>query len=197
MSIFVCKGTLARLLTGLMVAALFSVAFVVTGPSARAATGSSTGTATITGGSLSLTAPEDFSFGEVTLDGMSDQTTTGTFSVGVDDPTGTNAGWELKASLTLLSNGTNTLPDAAQILQLSDITPNEVGGSTPAENSANSFPFTFPTSASSAAVFYNAAAGSGQGQHTYSVKVTQNVAKNSFAGNYSGTLTVSLDAGPA
>jgi hypothetical protein len=190
MSTFLGKGTLNKLMTSLLVAAIISTVFLANMQHANAATG----TVDLTGGELTLTAPENFSFSGVTLDGLADKSATGTFTVGVDDPTGTNAGWKLSATLTaLVDTNSHTLP-AAQILTSDDISVSDTSGATAATNTI-SYPYTFP--ASPATSFYTADVNTGQGSHSYDVTVTQDVPKNSYAGTYSGTLTISLEAGPA
>ncbi|MBN9386735.1 MAG: WxL domain-containing protein [Chloroflexi bacterium] len=190
MSTFFGKGTLNKLMTSLMVAAIISTVFLASIQHANAATG----TVDLSGGDLTLTVPTDFSFSGVTLDGLADKSATGTFTVGVDDPSGTNAGWKLSAILTPLADtNSHTLP-AAQILTSNDIAVTDTSGATAATNSI-SYPYTFPESV--ATVFYNAAVNTGQGSHSYGVTITQSVPKNSYAGTYSGTLTISLVAGPA
>jgi hypothetical protein len=182
--------TINKLVASLMVAAMFAAAFMISGHNASAADG----TVTLTGGTLALTDPGDFVFGAVTLDGLSAQSTTGTFTVGVDDPTASNAGWRLMSTLTPLTDAaTHALP-AATIAAGADIDPTNTAGATAATNSIT-YPYTFP--AAVATTFYNAAINTGQGSHTYDVTATQSVPKNSFAGDYTATLTVTLISGPA
>lgn len=185
--------TINKLVASLMFAAMFAAAFMVSGATASAATG----TVALTGGTLGITAPSNFSYTGVTLDGLSAKTATGSFTVGVDDPTGTNAGWKLTATMSLMADAVtptpNTLP-AAQILVAGNIAITDTAGATAATNSIT-YPYTFP--AVTATTFFNAAVNTGQGSHSYAVTATQSVPKNSYAGTYTATLAVSLAAGPA
>ncbi len=175
MTCFNSLNNLSKLVTSLLVAALFAAAFFVSGATANAATG----TATLSGGTLTITAPSNFTFSAVTLDGLSNKTATGPFTVGVDDPTGTNAGWKLTATLTALADSAtptpHTLP-APTIAVAADITPTDTLGATPATNSIT-YPYSFPPT--TATTFYNAAVNTGQGSHSYAVNITQSVPKNS------------------
>jgi hypothetical protein len=177
---------LHKLVASLMVAALFAAAFFTTTPSASAADG----TVTLSGGTLTITAPENFAFTAVTLDGLSDKPTTGVFTVGVNDPTGSNAGWRV---LTHSVNVAKTLP-ATTIASSAAVAVTDTTGATAATNSAV-YPYTF--SATNTLPFYNAAADTGQGSHSYAVTTSQVVPKNSLAGTYTATLTVTLSSGPA
>lgn len=183
---------LHKLVASLMVAALFAAAFFTTTPSASAADG----TVTLSGGTLTITAPENFAFTAVTLDGLSDKPTTGVFTVGVNDPTGSNAGWRLTATMGVLTHSVNvakTLP-ATTIASSAAVSVTDTTGATAATNSAV-YPYTF--SATNTLPFYNAAADTGQGSHSYAVTTSQVVPKNSLAGTYTATLTVTLSSGPA
>src|SRR3954467_11540502 len=99
MTHFSSMRNLNKLVASLMVAVMFAAAFFATSPSAKAAEGS----VTLTGSPApAITAPDNFTFHAVTLDGLADKPTSGTFTVGVNDATGTNAGWKLTAVMTTL-----------------------------------------------------------------------------------------------
>src|SRR6476660_4516640 len=93
--------------TGLF--ALFIVGSLVIAGSAVSA---ATSTATLTAGSLTITAaPANFSYsGTLTGDVLN---LTSSFAVSVNDATGSKAGWNLQASIGVLTNAaTDTIPAA-------------------------------------------------------------------------------------
>src|SRR4051794_19581907 len=80
------------------------------------AVGASTATATLGAGSLTITAaPANFSYaGTLTGDVL---TLSSSFALSVNDATGSKAGWNLQASVGVLTAGTDTIPASAHTIQ--------------------------------------------------------------------------------
>jgi hypothetical protein len=195
MTHFSSLKNLNKLVASLMVAALFAAAFMVSGSTAKADT--TTGQLTLTGGAVTVN-PSGFTFSDKpTFTGLLDDSTSGSFTLSVADLTGSNAGWKIQASMTLLEIGTtgHKLP-AATIAVDSDVTvttTNGDGSQTPTGNTVTYSPYTF---SSAPTLFFTAAANSGQGNHTIGVNVQQDIPAYSYAGTYSSTLTVTIVSGP-
>lgn len=158
-------------------------------------TGTSTGTAAITGGALTLGTVSAASFSG-TLNGLN-QVFTSSNSAAVTDATGTGNGWNLTITGTQFTTGDTTprtLPTSA--LQITGVTAAATSGSTAtAPSNSVTHPLTVPVGAT-AAKFYNAAANSGMGAFTLTTSYNLSIPAATYAGTYSSTLTVSLISGP-
>ena len=185
-----------RILACLAAAALAAIG--PAGPSAGWSTAlaqsTTTGTATVSGGQLSLGSVGAVSF-TGTLTGL-DQVFTSSNSVGVTDATGTGNGWNVTVVGTQFSTGggsPHTLATTA--LAITGVTAAASGSSTvTAPTNSISYPFSVPTS--TAAKFFNAATNTGMGAFNLTANYSLSVPASAFAGSYSSTLTVSLVAGP-
>jgi hypothetical protein len=128
---------------------------------------SSTGTATLTAGSLAFAAPATVTF-SATLTGL-DQTTSATQAIDVADATGSGVGWKLQATSTAFctSGNAHCLANAATTVQSPGPTVACDASSTcTTATNGVSYPFTLPaaTTAPAATTFFNAAAASGIGK---------------------------------
>lgn len=159
---------------------------------------SGTGTANVTGGTLSETTTVAPTV-SVTLNGT-DQVPTYTLAVGASDNTGTGAGWNLTITSTQFSTGGATPKTLAT-------TASSVTGATSASNGTGTYtaptngityPLTVPagTTAPAAVKFFNAAAGTGLGSFTITPTVGVSIPANAYAGTYTSTITLSIVSGP-
>ncbi len=164
------------------------------GPAAYAA--DTNGSATITAGSLSLTAPATVAF-TATLGGA-DQNVTAPQSLDVLDATGTGVGWNVTATSTTFTAGARTLSTSAVTEPVAPTQScDEATSCTPATN-AVSYPYTLPagTVAPTATKIMSAAAGTGLGAQTSVHTMRLAVPANTFAGSYASTWTYSLVSAP-
>lgn len=166
------------------------------GMPAAASADTTTSSGTVTGGSLSLSAPGAANWaGGVTLNGT-DQVASVSVPLSVNDPRGTGAGWNLTIKGTQFENEDGkTLP--ADGSSLMGATSACVGGTcTSPDNTATAYAIDVPVGASPSAKFFSAAADSGMGNFTITPAVDVSVPANSYAGTYSSTLTLAATSGP-
>lgn len=169
--------------TGLL--AFFIVgSLLVAGP----AVGAATSTATLTGGTLAITAPPaNFSYtGTLTGDVLN---LPSSFAVSVNDPTGTKAGWNLQATIGVLTNaGGDTIPAANHTIQ--SVAISGVTGTAPTNSVATG---AIPTAGGK---IFNAAANTGKGKSTETFTTQLAVPADAAAGSYTATMTVTIVSGP-
>ncbi len=150
-----------------------------------------TSTATLTAGTLSITTPAaDFSYPTTVLTG-SQFNLTSSFLVGVTDATGSKAGWNLQASIGVLTanSGADTIPAANHTIQSVSIA--TVTGTGP--TNSITYPMQIPTT--TAKIFSaNANTGKGVSSETFNTQLT--VPADAAAGTYTAVLTVSVVSGP-
>jgi hypothetical protein len=149
-----------------------------------------TGSVTLTGGSLAITAtPTNFTYPSTVLTGSA-ITLTSSFSLTVDDATGSGAGWNLTASAPPLTDSVgNTIPAGNQTIE--SVVVSGVTGTAP--TNGVSYPMGLPTST---AKIFSANANTGRGQSTETFNLQLVVPADAFAGTYTTSLTVSLISGP-
>ena len=200
-------------------AALCAAAIAGGGLALDAGVAGATGNATITvtGGSLTLTAPTTLTWA-VTLNG-SNQTVvdavSGDQQMTVNDATGTGAGWHITVSGTTFTNGAHTLPDAGTFSTTGSKTSSSAAtGYTTAcvaattctlPTNSTSYPVAVTTAASSptAVTIFDTAAATGVGQILIGGSASANpvgwwvnVPSNAFAGAYTSTVTIAIVSGP-
>ncbi len=188
------------------------------GVPAFAATSANTSvSATLTGGTLSVTAPASLSWA-ATLNGT-DQSLAEPATLGANDNTGTGNGWNVTVVSTALTATINSAPvtipsnwavelngssSSASATTAPAMTENQPSGSTgtytdPTGNTAT-YPLAVPgvhgRSNPTPAVVYSAAAGSGMGDFNLAADVWQNIPANAKAGNYTATFTWAIAVGP-
>jgi hypothetical protein len=178
----------------LRIVLLFAVAMSVAVPA-----WSSTGTATLTAGSLELTTPASISF-SATLTGL-DQTADATQAIDVSDATGSGAGWDLQATSTAFctAGDAHCLADTATTIAAPGPTVACAAGATctVASNTA-SYPYALPAAATAptATTFFAADASSGMGAQVVTATFTVAIPANTYAGVYDSTWTYSLVSAP-
>jgi len=111
------------------------------------------------------------------------------FAVGVNDTTGSSAGWKLQATIGLLTSGSDTIPAANHTIQSVAVT--GVTGIAPTNSIA--YPLAIPTASGK---IFNAAVNTGTGQSTMTFSTRLSVPADAAAGTYTATLTVTIAAGP-
>ena len=175
---------MARMLRNALVSLFALVVFVVP----VTAVGATSASATFTAGSLSISAPPaNFSYsGTLTGDVLN---LASSFAIGVTDATGSKAGWNIQASIGVLTNvASDTIPAANHTI--TGVTVSGVKGTAPTNSVALG---AIPTTT---AKIYNAAASTGMGQSTMTFATKLAVPADAAAGTYSATLTVTIVSGP-
>jgi WxL domain surface cell wall-binding len=147
-------------------------------------------TATVTGASgISMSLPANPSLSD-TLDGT-DQTVSWSAILGLVDARGSGAGWNLTIAATTFSDGSGHTLAAGSV---SGVTAACVAGSScTAATNAISYPLTL---SSTAAKFFNAAAGTGMGRVNVTPSVDVAIPGNAYAGTYTSTVTLAAVSGP-
>jgi hypothetical protein len=177
-----------------------------------------TGTVGLTGGSLTLTAPSSLTWA-ATLNGQDQQlvdATTGDTQYGVNDATGSGAGWHVTASATTFTSGSLTLANAGTLStngstsSVSSTTVpgsqcNTSGGANTCVLSAStaSYPVAITTAASTPTAFtiYDDSANAGMGSITVGTSAHPvgwwvSVPSSAAAGTYTSTITMAIVSGP-
>lgn len=176
------------------------LAFVLVAVSAIAVA-AETGTVTITGGTLSVTAA-DVALSGVTLDGT-DQTSTsaaGSNSWSATDARGTGAGWNLTIEATDFDDGgTNTI-DISEVgskfkIQLLDTNVTVTAGNTKPVSQVATLT-DIPTTGGSALKFLSAATDTGMGTYAIAPNFELEVPAETYAATYTSTITVTEVTGP-
>lgn len=161
---------------------------------------SSTGTATLTAGSLAFIAPQTVAF-SATLTGL-DQTATAAQAIDVADATGSGTGWKLQATSTpfCTSGNVHCLANAATTVQSPGpaVACDALSSCTTATHGAGLYPYTLPaaTVAPTATTFFNATVGTGLGKQTVTATFTVAIPANTYAGTYNSIWTYSLASAP-
>ncbi len=140
-------------------------------------------------GTLSITAaPGNFAY-SATLSG-DPLNLTSSFAVGVNDATGSGAGWNLQATISVLTDAaSDTIPAADHTIQSVALS----GTTGIAPTNGISYPLAIPTSA---AKIFNAAVNTGTGQATMTFSTQLMVPADAAVGTYTAALTVTIAAGP-
>jgi len=164
------------------------------------------GTATLTGGTLTVEAPPTLSWSG-TLSGASQSLGTQA-TVSPIDATGSGLGWNISLTSTQFTTGTHTLPTSALTINGSSTSATSTTGpvDTPATASDTAavphgdvaYPYPVPagSTAPSATVFYDANANSGMGTNNLATDWWLAVPSGSYAGTYTDTITVAITSGP-
>jgi hypothetical protein len=183
--------TLIRpLRTALLVAALVAVL-------PATAHADTSGTATITGGTLTLTSPTTVDFATA-LNGT-DQDITAPQPLDVWDDTGSGAGWNITATSTTFTSGSHTLSNSAVTVPSSPTVVLDAGAGTGTLAVTDvSFPYTLPAAATAptATKLFNATPASGMGHQTATATMHLAVPRTAFAGVYTSTWRYSLVSAP-
>ena len=155
-----------------------------------------TGSATVTGGSLVMSATDNPAFPGTTLNGT-DQTKSDTIDIDVQDFTGTGAGWNLQVTSTTFNDGSgHTLATTAT--QITGVSSACDGGTCTNPTNAIGYPLTVPadTVAPAAVKFFNSALNTGMGDFTVTPTLELSIPASTFAGTYNSTVTITIVSGP-
>jgi hypothetical protein len=161
-------------------------------------TGTGNAAATLASGVLSFVSPPgNLAFPAITLDGQ-DQTTTASVAIGISDGTGSGAGWQLDATSTTFTDGSDSLPASAVSVASAPPVACDQGATCVLAQNAVSYPYVLPagTSPPVATALFSAASGTGMGDQTVTPSFSLDVPANAAAGAYSATWTFSLVSGP-
>ena len=151
-------------------------------------TGSKTSAYTYVG-TLSITAaPANFSY-SATLSG-DPLTLSSSFAVSVNDSRGSGAGWNLQATIGVLTDAaSDTIPAGNHTIQSVAVT--GVTGTAPTNGIG--YPLAIPTASGK---IVNAALNTGTGQATMTFSTRLVVPADAAVGTYTATLTVTIASGP-
>ncbi|MDQ2785184.1 MAG: IPT/TIG domain-containing protein [Chloroflexota bacterium] len=140
-------------------------------------------------GTLAITAaPANFSY-SATLNG-NPLTLTSSFAVGINDTTGSGAGWNLQAAIGVLTDaGSDTIPASNHTIQSVAVT----GTTGTAPTNGIGYPLAIPTTSGKV---FNAATNTGTGQATMTFSTHLTVPADAATGAYTATLTVTIATGP-
>uniref|UniRef100_A0A831TEY6 WxL domain-containing protein n=1 Tax=Thermorudis peleae TaxID=1382356 RepID=A0A831TEY6_9BACT len=162
-----------------------------------------TGTAEVTGGSLTMSATDGPTFTAANGNGFTlngtDQTKTDPFNIDVVDARGTGAGWNLQITSTTFSTGGATpktlATNASQITAVS-VTCDQ--GTCTGPSNSITYPLTVPAGSTppTAVKFYNTAVDTGMGDFTVTPTWSLSVPANAYAGTYTSTVTITIASGP-
>ncbi len=178
---------------------------------------SSTGTLTLAGGTLSLTAPSSFTWG-ATITGANlslFDATSADQGYTVDDLTGSGAGWHVTLAATTFTNGTHTLADTGTFSTNGSVS-SATATTAPSAScvtvgqclvptNSTTYPVAITTAASSPTpvTIFDTAVNSGMGN----VQIGGSAAANpigwwlsvpalAYAGSYTSTVTISIISTP-
>jgi hypothetical protein len=193
---FPIKGYLRK--SALGAAAVASVLIVVATPAlpAFSSPGNTTGTATLTAGTLSFTPPTTVDFAG-TLTGAA-QSLPASQAIDVFDDTGSGAGWNITLTSTTFTSGGNTLSTTGTTDTGATGACDATITCTLGNNAATTYPLVVPagTTAPTAVKIQTAAAASGLANQTWTHSMALAVPAVARAGVYSSTWTYSLVSGP-
>jgi hypothetical protein len=181
----------------------FALAGAATVLPATAQGAATTASVTLQSGSLAfvnVTPATTVSFPATTLNGTN-QSVSATLVFDVADATGSGAGWNVSATSTPFTSGSHSLPDDATTIRsapgiVCDILPI---GCTLASTLIG-YPYTLPAASvpPSATPIFDAAAGTGLGDQSFTTTWTLAIPANAIASAtpYTSTWTFSLGSGP-
>jgi len=164
------------------------------------AAGATTGTATLTAGSLGFrSAPPSVTFSD-TLNGTN-QAATATQAIDVSDATGSGTGWNVTGTSTTFTTGTHSLATTATTIAS---TPSVACDATvtctlATVNGAKvTYPYTLPAAATAptATELFDASANTGLGDQTFTPTWSLAIPASTYAGSYTSTWTLSLVSAP-
>ena len=156
-----------------------------------------TGTATISAGSLAFNStPPNVSFA-ATLNGL-DQTPTDNEAMDVGDATGSGAGWNVTATSTTFTTGTKSLSTSATTVTATPTDACNSGATCTLVTNAITYPYTLPagSTAPTATKLFDSAVNTGLGNQTVTPTWKLSIPANTFAGTYTSTWTISLVSAP-
>jgi hypothetical protein len=177
--------------------AIVGAALAAAGLATSLPAAATTGTATISAGSLAfVSTPPNVSW-SATLNGL-DQTPTTTEAIDVGDATGSGTGWNITATSTTFTVGGHNLSTSATTVTAAPTDACDASATCSVATNAITYPYTLPAAASAptATKLYNAAANTGMGNQTVTPTWKLSIPANTFAGTYTSTWTISLVSAP-
>jgi len=156
---------------------------------------STTGTATVTAGTLSEIAASSPSF-SATLNGTDQTVTSSAMTLTAKDRRGSGLGWNVTITSTTFTAGSDTLATTAT--SITGVTSACVAGTCTNPTNAIGYPLTVPagSTAPTAVKLFNAAAATGLGDFTLTPTFSLAIPANTYAGSYSSTMTFSIVSAP-
>jgi len=149
--------------------------------------------ATVTGGSLSITNPLAANFAGKSINGVDQTTTAALDAFSVSDLTGSGAGWHVTAQATNFDGGTHYL--AAGSLSMSQPTVGANGTTSPDPSIVGLVPYILDSG--SAVNVASAALDEGMGTYDFSATtLTLSLPADVYADAYESTVTISIVSGP-
>lgn len=155
-----------------------------------------TGSVTVTGGSLTMSAVDNPAFPGITLNGSS-QTVTDTIAIDVADLRGSGAGWHLEITSTTFNDGLgHTLPTTA--MSITGVTTICDGTSCTDPTNENTYSKVVPAggTAPTAVEFFDAALDTGMGDFTVTPAFELTLPATTYAGTYNSTVTITVANAP-
>lgn len=158
-----------------------------------------TATQQVSAGSLAFLGgtPGNVTFPPISLDGT-DRTNSATQGFSVGDARGSEVGWSISATSTTFTSGSDTLPnDATTITSFSGLACDGGSTCTPASNAITP-PYALPAGAAAptATKMFNAQAGSGMGNQSFTANWQLSIPAATPAGTYTSTWTFTLGTTP-
>ena len=162
--------------------------------------GATTASATLTAGQLGFaTTPGNVTFPSLALNGQN-RSVNASQPMDIADATGSGAGWNITATSTLFTSGSNALPAGATTITSAPAAATCDTGvtCTPAGSNTVSYPYSLPAGATAptATKLFTAGLGTGMGDQTLNPTWALAIPANAYAGNYTSTWTLSLVSGP-
>jgi hypothetical protein len=183
-----------RVHTAFAGAAVLLCGLLATAPAASA----TSATATLTGGSLAfVSSPPAVSFAG-TLNG-SNQALTTTQAIDIGDASGSGLGWNVTATSTQFTVGAKTLSTSATTVPTAPVAVCDATITCTVATNAIAFPYSLPaapTTAPTATKLFNAAAGTGMANQTFTPTWSLAIPASTLAGAYISTWTESLVSAP-
>ena len=182
-----------------LLAALSACLVLAAGSTRPALASSMTATEAVSAGTLGFnSAPGGIALATV-LSGY-DQTATSAYSLDVADLSGSGAGWNITATSTTFTTGSQTLATTATTVSANPGSVCDTAGqcSAYAATGTVTYPYTMPAAAVAPAAtkLVANAANNGMGGQTLNFTFGMGVNGGAYAGNYISTWTFSLVSGP-
>ena len=175
---------------------IFAFVFFAFGHVHAALTGTTVITETVVPGVMTISSvPTASAFGAITLNGSSQNTTSDLNSLNVQDFTGAGSGWNVTASASQFTTGSNTIPTGSLLLKKpTSVTAVTTGGVVPSTIMASN-----GTIDGSSIKVISAAANEGMGEFQVNFPastITLALPATIKVGTYTSTITWTLSVGP-
>jgi len=183
-------------LSRLLVVTLIVGAAAVLPVASSVASASTTATASISAGTLNIAVPSTINFSD-TLNGLN-QTTTAGLAIDVQDATGSGAGWNVTATSTQFTSGSNTLSTNSVTVGGAPTDTCDSGATCTLATNSVAYPYGLPAGSGppTATKIFNAAASTGLADQTVTPTFTLAVPANVVPAAYASTWTLSVVSGP-